>query len=100
MDFESRRTDYEVGVGRFTVGYEEPGRHLRFNMEHENGPGRGVLHICVEPAPRWYDPENYSDIGPVSDSERLHILHNIRTRLKERLYTCVFVDRDGNLFPT
>ena len=88
---------YEVGVGRCVLFYKEANRQLGLAVEHDEGPGRGILRICVEPIPRWYRPEDFSDIGPVPETELSRVLENIRASLVERLYQCVFQDREGNI---
>lgn len=86
----NKTEDFEVGVARYVVFYRERGRQLAFRMEHQEGSGRGVLKICVEPMPRWYQLTDFSDSGPVAESERTRILENIERSLSGRLYTCVF----------
>ena len=87
--------DFGVGVARYVVFYRERGRQLAFSMEHEEGSGRGVLHICVEPMPRWCQLADFSDSGPVAEAERTRILDNIERSLSGRLYTCAFYKREG-----
>jgi hypothetical protein len=90
------QAEYQVGTGRATLYYSEADRGLCFDMYHDEGPGRGLLHVCIEPMPRWYAKPDCSILGPVSSEDRLRVLQNIRSTLAARMYQCVFEDRDGN----
>ena len=70
MSGQSQQEPYLVQYGRANVYYTEQGWRMRLSTSHEEGPGRGTLHIVVKEKLEWYRPADPAERKTTSGAER------------------------------